>query len=282
MDKMTETKEEKKEAEDHKPKPRPRRLKVLLAVLLTLAAVLAASFGLVYAVSPAAIRQPKMEHYHFRMQLVVGGQPVNFGEGKFQTPYEKDQCSADLSEQPIHFHDGKGQFVHIHWDAMTGGLVLKNYGWNLAGGKSGLLGYRLDGLPKIKKVPIHGNALPALPGGAKFWVYTGDDHSYQKKSFDDFKRQDLEQFFDKKSNFLSGAPSSGSLLSWLFPKAAAHGAEFHGGTPTFEETELERLTRINNLIGNVVIFVQPDEPSDAQIKERFAHLEPLSDSTCGG
>ena len=49
-----------------------------------------------------------------------------------------------------------------------------------------------------------------------------------------------------------------------------------------EETEEEKLTRINNMIGNVVIFVQKDKPTDQQIKERFNDLEPLSDSTCGG
>jgi hypothetical protein len=48
------------------------------------------------------------------------------------------------------------------------------------------------------------------------------------------------------------------------------------------ETEQQRLTRINNLIGNVVIFAQDTKPNDQQVKARFNQLVPLSDSTCGG
>lgn len=47
------------------------------------------------------------------------------------------------------------------------------------------------------------------------------------------------------------------------------------------KTEKE-LTEINNLIGNIVIFVQPKEPSVDQIKARFNNLEPLGLSACGG
>jgi hypothetical protein len=52
-------------------------------------------------------------------------------------------------------------------------------------------------------------------------------------------------------------------------------------SPTLPKSEKE-LTEINNLIGNVVIFVQPTEPSDVQIKARFNNLEPLGLSACGG
>ena len=44
----------------------------------------------------------------------------------------------------------------------------------------------------------------------------------------------------------------------------------------------EELKQINNLIGNVVIFVQKNEPTNEQIKARFNKLEPLGLSVCGG
>ena len=44
----------------------------------------------------------------------------------------------------------------------------------------------------------------------------------------------------------------------------------------------EELKQINNLIGNVVVFVQKNEPTNEQIKARFNKLEPLGLSVCGG
>lgn len=282
---MSEVKEE--ASKDSKSEPKSSRSKrkqsgriaTLVAAVVLAALITATSY--IYDVSPGAIRQPVMEHYHFRMQLIVDGKPVDFAQQKFQTPLDKGQCSADLPPRPIHFHDRKDQFVHIHWDGMTGGQVLKNYGWNLIGGPSGTLGYRLDALPRIQNVTTFGQVLPALPDGAKFWVYSGDEQTYKKRPIGDFLKQNLEDFFGKRSNFMSHWPVGPKLFGWLFPKAAAHGNEVHAQTNA-EETETERLTRINNLIGNVVIFVQSGQPTDQQVKARLADLEPLSDSTCGG
>lgn len=282
------TSEETEEPKTEKTKVRRKpRLRYLLIGLLLIVGLFAGSAAYVYGVSPASVRNPRMEHLHFRMQILVDGKAVDFRKAAFQTPYAKDQCSGELSADPIHFHDGKDQFVHVHWKDISGGQVLKNYGWNLVGGSSGTLGYRMDDLPKLKKVPIHGEALPKLPDNAKFWIYTGDENGYKERSLEDFKKQTMEQFFDTKSNFMTTgyAPSGNSLLSWFFPTASAHAGHDHDAeaTPTtVAESEEERLTRINNLLGNVVIFVQSNEPSDEQVKARFANLEPLSDSTCGG
>lgn len=254
-----------------------------LAVLIIV--VLVGSYaGYIYAASPEVIRNPKLEHYHFRMQILVDGKAENFADDKYQQDYAKDQCNASLPEQPIHFHDYKDQFTHIHWEGMTGGMVMKYYGWNYIGGINKALGYKLDDLGDIQKVNTHGNFLPAMPDDAQFYIYTGDENGYKEKSFDDWKNQDLEQFFEATSNFPAHEQNKQtSLLDKVFPKVAAHGGEEDGndGEPG-EETEEQKLTRINNMIGNVVIFVQKDKPSDQQIKDRFNDLEPLSDSTCGG
>lgn len=272
---------------DEKPKQKrgfSQKLKVGLMAMLVLLLGSATYAGYVYTSSPAVIRGPKLEHYHFRMQILVNGRAENFAEDKYQQDYAKDQCNAELPEQPIHFHDQKDQFTHIHWEGMTGGMVMKYYGWNYIGGINKALGYKLDDLSDIQKVNTHGNFLPAVPGDAEFYIYTGDENGYQEKSFDDWKDQDLEQFFGKTSNFPAHEQNQqASWLDQLLPKAMAHGGADDGndGEPG-EETEEQKLTRINNIIGNVVIFVQKDEPTEQQIKDRFNALEPLSDSTCGG
>lgn len=258
-----------------------RRHKIFKATLALIGCfvVLAGLFVLyAYTSTPAAIRKPAFQHYHFRMQILADGKAVNFAEKEYQVVAGKDVCAADLTKQPIHFHDNKDQMVHIHWDGMTGGLVLKYYGWNYVGGLHGTLGTRFDTFPKLINVPIHGNALPQVKDGDKFYVYVGDENGYKEKSFNDFLHKDLEDFFNKKSNLPTDEATS--FLDKLFPKAYAHGSEAHDDTTA--GTSQEELKKINNLIGNVVIFVQKDKPSDKQIKDRFDHLTPLSLSTCAG
>lgn len=263
-----------------------KRFKIASAVVLSLLLIPLSYAGYIYAASPEVIRNPKLEHYHFRMQILVDGKAEDFGSREYQIGYAKDQCNANLPEQPIHFHDNKDQFVHIHWEGMTGGMVMKYYGWNYIGGMNNALGYKLDKLSDPQKVTTHGDFLPKVPKDANFYIYTGDANNYKERNFNDWVSQDLENFFGTTSNFPAHKINKGeaaSILNTIFPKASAHGGVNDGhaeDSPT--ETEQEKLTRINNLIGDVVIFVQKDKPTDQQIKDRFNDLEPLSESTCGG
>lgn len=167
---------------------------------LVVAGILFASYA--YNVTPAAIRQPSTAHYHFRLQIIVDGKRTDFTTKAFQVKPLTDICSAELTREPFHFHDGKDQLVHVHWDGMTGGLLLKYYGWNYVGGLHGTLGFRFDKLPKLLNVPIRGNILPAVPDGDRFYVYTGDRHGYTQHTFDDFLHADLQDFFSKKGDFV--------------------------------------------------------------------------------
>jgi hypothetical protein len=205
------------------------------------------------------------------MQILADGKAVDFGQEKFQVPLGQDACSADLTERPIHFHDRKDQMVHIHWDGMTGGMVLKNYGWDYIGGLNGALGYRFDTMPRPKKVPIMGTLLPAPSPDAELYIYTGDENGYKQRQPEDFLKKNLEDFFGKQSNIPGGNGQTG-ILERFFPKTYAH--------PGHDENS--ELQELNNLIGNIVIFTQKDRPSDKQVKDRFDKLEPLPESTCSG
>jgi len=247
--------------------------KILRVVVGLLAAGLLVTAGLVgyaYSFSPTSIRKPTAGHPHMRLQLVVSGKEVDFGATKFQTPYAKDVCTAKLTAEPIHFHDGLGQFVHIHWTGVTGGMLLKNYGWNLIGGPDGSLGYRFDQLPKIIKVPIHGKALPARSPDARFFIYTGDESSYKLRNWNQFLDEDIQTFISGKT------VGRNSLLNSIIPVASAH------NEPTGTGASEEELIKLNDVIGNAVIFVQKDAPTDAQIKDRFNDLIALPESVCGG
>ncbi len=239
--------------------------------------------GYMFAASPEVIREPLLEHYHFRMQVLVNGKAEDFSANAYQQDYAKGQCNSLLTKEPIHFHDGVPQITHVHWEGMTGGLVMKYFGWNYIGGVDGALGYRFDKPLQPKKVPIHGDILPVVSKDAQLYVYSGDEKSHKQRNFDDWKSQDLEKFFGKTSNFPAHKlnQEKRSLLDTLFPKAYAHGDELHKQQAIATGTDEER-TRVNNLIGNVVIFVQQYKPRDKQVSDRFDELQPLSDSTCGG
>jgi hypothetical protein len=294
-DKLPSTDRDQSEKESKGASNQPQRLGWRRSLLVTLGIILAAVlltggyFAYLYASTPPTIRQPLFEHYHFRLSLNVNGKEENFAQTKYQEGYSKDNCNALLTTHPFHFHDSKNHFVHVHWEGMTGGQVLKYYGWNFIGGAADNLGYRFDSFPKLKKVPIFGKILPAIPDGATYYVYTGNAKTYKQRNFQDFTTQDLEKFFNKTSNSPShqlNQQKRSALLDMLVPKAYAQDNAGATAMPIdhAERTgkSTEELTKINNLIGDVVIFVQNDQPSAKQIKDRFNHLEPLSESTCGG
>jgi len=245
-----------------------RALKITALILIGIVLIFIGYFAYLYTITPNSIRNPYLQHYHFRMQLIVDGNPVNLGDNKFQTPDSNVSCDLKLPATPIHLHDHKNQFVHVHWDSMTGGLVLKDYGWNYVGGQNKVLGYRFDKLPHIIKVPIFGNELPTPKNGDNFYVYTGSQQTYRQRNFNDFLKLDLEIFFGHPSLVPSSKPVG--VLNNLF-SGHAYAAELSDS----------QLTRLNNLIGNVVIFAQKSPPAGNQVKDQFNHLEPLSDSVCG-
>lgn len=250
------------------------------AAVLAVVVLIGGVYGYVYASTPEHIRKPTYQHYHFRTQILVDGKAVDFSKDEFQKEtVASTTCSAAVGGVPIDFHDKMDQLTHVHWDGMTGGEFLKYFGWNYIGGNADLLGRRYDAGVTPQSVKIYGKLLPSVPDKDNFFVYIGDKYNYQQKSWDDFLKQDLETFFGKKSNIgHSEEVSSNTVLDWLFPKAYAHG-EVMDEHPSGKSEE--ELTRINNVVGNVVIFVQEKQPTKEQIKARFDNLVPLHDSTCG-
>jgi hypothetical protein len=277
-------------------------------------------YGFISWASPTRFTYPKFDHLHFRMQYIFRGEAEDFGSAKYQVDYAKDICDGNLTESPIHFHDNKDQIVHIHWQGMTGGDVLKFYGLNLTGGLDNTMGFQLDKLfswpPKITHVPYYNDLLPEAQGEDKYYIYTGDANSYNEKSLQDFLYQPLETFFAKESNIRKNLETEAKLRSsrldslFTIPVLADHPthskeeqieidkkktekqlqnietnnnavSENIQNTSDPKKTE-DELKEINNLIGNVVVFVQPNKPTDEQIKARFNNLEPLGLSQCGG
>lgn len=259
--------------------PKKKIILYLVSGIAGLLIIAGGLYGYAYASTPAHIRKPSYQHYHFRTQISVAGKAVDFSKNEFQEKTgTSTTCSAAVGSVPIDFHDKTDQLTHVHWGGMTGGEFLKDYGWNYIGGNNAVLGQRFDVGLKPSPVKIYGKLLPKVPENANFYVYTGDKGHYQQRNWNDFLSQDLETFFGKKSNIGHSNGTSFNILNWLSPKVSAHGGVMDEHPSSKSE---EELTRINNLVGNVVIFAQQDKPTDAQVKAKFDNLTPLHESTCG-
>jgi hypothetical protein len=290
-------------------------MKKLIPILITILFVPIFILAGLYLWTPTNLRFPEFDHSHFRMQYIFQGQAEDFGSPRYQVEYSKDSCSGDLPKQPIHFHDNRNHFVHIHWQKATGGQVLKFYGLNKIDSFDQYLGLRIDDLLKgqLNPIPTHSNALPKPKEGDQFYVYTGKKNDFKKKDINDFVTQDLEKFFgvdssirktledDKKTkvNFLElNAKAHSGIEHTNQTEAQKHDAEVKEEQKLKAEVEArnnqvtqnstplpkteEELKDINNLLGDVLIFVQKETPTNEQINSRFEAMEPLSPSTCGG
>ncbi len=246
------------------------RIVIVAAVLLVL---YVAQGVFAYMNTPQSLRKPSFEHLHFRTQISVNGTPVDFASDPFQASYDASSCSADLTEEPFHFHDKNDQMTHVHWRDMTGGQFLKYYGWNYIEGPNDSLGLRYDkNILFPEKVKIAGKLLPELNQRMNLYIYIGDEAGYTQISKEDFVSGTFEEIFKRESRI---PKLETSILDALFPKAYAHDGEEH------TEGNLN-LEQINNLLGNLVIFAQETEPAAEEIVAKFNNLVPLSASTCGG
>ncbi len=256
--------------------------KIISSLLIAILILPAAVYAIVrFGFSQDNISYPAKDHGHFRLQYVFHGTLENFADTKYQTPYDKGQCDGSLTKEPMHLHDSKAQIVHLHWARVTGGEFLKNYGVNLIGGQDDKLGYQLNELNKFKvtPIPIFGKVLPQPSNNDKFWVYSGDKDTFKTRGIDEFKNQDMEKFFGVESQVRKDEEQYGDKITFL--KSIKVNAENSTSEVPAIKTE-EELKVINNLLGNVILFVQPNEPTQDQIKKQFEVLEPLSLSTCGG
>jgi hypothetical protein len=280
--------------------PKNRFLKISLVIITSILALGVLAVASLYIIIPNRFADPKPDHAHFRLQYIFRGKAEDFSKANYQVEYAKDICSGLLTESPLHFHDNKDQIVHLHWQKMTGGDVLKFYGVNKEGGLDNYMGLKLDKFlqlpPKLSPIPIYGKSLPEAQNDDKYFVYTGEKDKFEKRDFNQFINQSLEEFLGKNSTIREQLEesqkqqnqfSSIGKLAGFDTAAQAHGNEKQSAViesdqnKTNPKTE-EELKQINNFIGNVVIFVQPNEPTNEEVQAKFNNLVPLEASVCGG
>lgn len=257
--------------------------KSLITTLIVSIVLVIISVGLLYTaqvftLTPAHIRSPQVDHYHMRMQLFVDGEYIDFGQDKFQETYTPGQCTDGLTDTPIHFHDNKDQYVHIHWDGITGGEVLKYYGINRINGLNNGLGYRTDLGIVPKKVGVHTYLIP--DNNKTIHMYqVAENGTITKRDTNDFLEQDLETFFGVKSSITLQREDAErfAFLPRVTPNVYAHEEKTQPSTKSDSE-----LRKLNDLLGDVIIFLQDEEPPLDVVAQYGNNFIELDESTCGG
>ena len=174
--------------------------KLFVRTSIATASVCFSLIGFAFWITPSNFQAPKLDHSHIRMAYIFQGQAENFATPRYQLDYIKDVCGGGLSESPIHFHDNRDNLVHLHWQKVSGGQLLKFYGLNLIGGLDSYMGLKIDDILKAKftPIPIHSVSLPKAKIENLF-VYIKKDDQLIKKNTKDFLEQDLETFFGQNS-----------------------------------------------------------------------------------
>ncbi len=256
--------------------------------VLTFLLIIGLFVALVAISNPDNIAYPEYEHAHIRLSFSYNGVEENFASDKYQEGYSKDQCESGITKTPLHFHDKKNHILHLHWQAITGGQILKYYGLNKIDWFDSYIGIRAskDEEVNLSLIPIHAKALPKLTNEDKLWIYSGSNEKFELKSTDDFLQKDIETLLGIKSTIKESLDNE-KKQSFKLLTANAHSTDDDKETKTQNQNNTitnnqEELKKINNLLGDIVIFAQPEKPSDEKVKEKFSNLEPLSESTCGG
>ena len=174
------------------------------------------------------------------------------------------------------FHRGQDQWLHLYWQGLSGGSLLRNYGYQNTSPFEGYLGVDLREFPKIKPVPIHTDLLPEPTSAEQLYVYSGNENGYRRRDVTAFINQDLEQFL-KPSVDSQVSTFPNQLDTLLQAPARPAGPKKEEDLESFLAAPKDRGFLITDLssvkfLGNIVVFLQDKEPTSAAVSQRFSTL----------
>jgi hypothetical protein len=246
----------------------------ILVICLVLCFLL---FVFTTVISRPHFNSPVGTYYRIRLQVIIDSIPVNFSEGSFKSQGSNtDPCGEKLTKEPVYIETDKSQILRVHWEGITGGEILKYFGLNYIGGFDDTLGYRFDKAPSISPIKIHGSNISKPNINNKMYIYKGNQQDFFQVEQQDFLFQDLE-FILKKSKIRQKHDSLNKNSIFGNIPVFGENSDQLNLNPQFTEGQLNEL---NNLIGNLVVFIQPGKPTTDQVAERFSKLEPLSSTVC--
>lgn len=196
---------------------------------------------LAYFIIPFRFSFPIKAHEHIQVQFYYNENRFDLSTPEFQVNSDPYTCNNSLSPEPMHFHDGNSEVLHIHWAGILGKDFLEYYGFSKSLSQS--IGLRWDTFPKVQKISIHGNLLPNPKKSEKVWVFNQNEEKI-------IQQIPYQEFL---STPLSSKPDSNV--------AEAHGEEEHAE-------------------GKFIILVQENEPNMDFIFQKFKTFLPMDEASC--
>ena len=183
-------------------------------------------------------------------------------------------CGLAVTEKPFYLDKDKKNVVQVRWEGMTGGELLKYYGFNYLSGLNDLIGVQYRGPFDIK--PVRPLAVSKLTSSDLLYIYSGSDKDFKLLNSQNFLYQDLENTI-KKSRLRTKREKESSKL--ILDTISVSGEESSGLTLEPQLTE-GQLNDINNIVGSLAIFIQRDTPSNTDVINSFNSMERLSSESC--
>jgi hypothetical protein len=249
---------------------------LVVSVIAVSTIVLAAYFIFNAVISRPHLNNPVPTFYQLRMQLVIDNNMVNFSENSFQVSSNDETCSETITKEPFYVAKNKSQLIKVRWEGLTGGEIIKYFGLNYIGGFDDILGFRFDAFPAVSKINTHGKNLNIPKKEDNMYIYKGNRLDYTKVTTQDFLYKDLELILKKSK--IRQKHDENKVNRWfdnIF--VSAEGNNEISLQPQYTDGQ---LNEINDLIGNIVVFIQDQEPTSDQVADRFANLEPLDANAC--
>ena len=248
--------------------------RVLFYICIVCITVLLGVIFLSYTViSRPHLIKPVATFFKLKMRIHYQKTPLELTQNDI-TDQSNSNCNLVVTEKPFYLDKDKKNVVQVRWEGMTGGELLKYYGFNYLSGLNDLIGVQYRGPFDIK--PIRPLSISKPTASDILYVYTGSGKDFKLLNSQNFLYQDLENTL-KKSRLRTKREKESSKLTLY--TISVSGEESLGLALKPQLTD-GQLNDINNILGSLEIFIQQDAPSNTDIINSFNSMERLSSESC--
>lgn len=268
-----------------------KNLSAKLTGFILLLATIVVIVVLFLSVSDNNITFPKTTHTHAMIKFYNNGSIYKTNLFNAMSPSDQTLCSGLITSEPIHFHDNVEDIIHLHWDNITGGQVLKYLGANYIGGFNNLMGIRLDRLNKYKITPIYtkDKALKPYPESlVKIYIKKVSSTNYEKVSLSDFIKLELSSLDPSYKPTAINNNILSNPKNYLWSKARAHNDEGDldgdGSSSNSSQSKASKPSSLSSVALPHILFYtnQVDDISEEQLQKDDASFTSTIDSQCNG